>query len=151
MALIPWRETYPLTDLRSEMDSIFNHLFDLSTGHEFDPWEGFVFKTPAVDMEETDKDIVVKAEMPGLEPRDFQISLSDNILTIKGEKNEEKKEEKKNYHLLERRHGSFYRSIILPSDVKGEKVEANYSQGVLEIKLPKTEPKKAKKITIPVK
>ncbi|MGA1791696.1 MAG: Hsp20/alpha crystallin family protein [bacterium] len=151
MALIPWRETYPLAVLRSEMDSVFDHLFDLATGHEFDPWEGFVFKTPAVDMEETDKEIIVKAEMPGLEPRDFQISLADNILTIKGEKNEEKKEEKKNYHMIERRHGSFYRSIMLPFDVKGDKVEANYSKGILEIKLPKTGPKKAKKITIPVK
>ena len=151
MALIPWSEVHPLAVLRSEMDSVFNDLFDLASVHEFDPWKGFAFKTPAVDMEETDKEIVVKAEMPGLEPRDFQISLADNILTIKGEKNEEKKEDKNSYHMIERRHGSFYRSIILPFDVKGDKVEANYSKGILEIKLPKTKPKKAKKITIPVK
>ena len=151
MALIPWKEVYPLAEFQSEIDSLFDHFFDLTAANDFAPWEKLIFRSPAVDMEETDKEIIVKAEMPGLEPKDFQISLTDNMLTIKGEKQEEKTEEKKNYHMVERHHSSFYRSIPLPSEVKGDKVEANYSKGIIEIKLPKSKPQKSKKITVHVK
>ena len=102
-------------------------------------------------MEETDREIIVKAEMPGLDPNDFQISLTENTLTIKGEKKEEKEEKKKNYHMIERRYGSFYRSIPLPCSVETDKVEANYKKGILEINLPKAEAAKVKQINVNVK
>lgn len=151
MSLIPWKEKHPLADLRSEIDNIFDQFFGRYKSQELDTWEGMPIRSPAIDMEETDKDILIKAEMPGLNPKDFQISLSGNNLTIKGENKEEKEEKKKNYHMIERRYGSFYRSIPLPCDVESDKVEANYDKGILEIKLPKCKPTEAKKITVNVK
>ena len=103
---------------------------------------------PRMDIRETENAFIIKAEMPGLDPKDFQISLTENTLTIKGEKREEKEEKKRNYHMVERRYGSFYRSIALPCSVEGDKVDAKYNKGVLEVTLPKAEPSKAKKISV---
>ncbi|UCE07630.1 MAG: Hsp20/alpha crystallin family protein [bacterium] len=151
MALIPWRERHPLTELREEIDNIFDNFFGRGKKQELEGWKGPGLRSPAVDMEETDKEIIVKAELPGLDPKDFQISLTENTLMIKGEKKEEKEEKKKNYHMIERRYGSFYRSIPLPCSVETDKVEANYEKGILEITLPKSELVKAKQITVNVK
>ncbi len=151
MALIPWREKHPLADLRSEVDNIFDQFFGRYKLHEIEPWKGITLRSPVIDMEETDKNIIVKAEMPGLEPKDFHISITGNTLTIKSENKEEKEEKKKNYHIIERRYDSFYRSIPLPCDVESEKVEANYDKGILEITLPKCKPTESKKITVNVK
>lgn len=151
MALIPWREKHPLAELRDEIDNIFSNFFGRGKDADIERWEGMGFRSPAVDMEETDKDIIIKAEMPGLDPKDFQISLTENTLTIKGEKREEQEEKKRNYHMVERRYGSFYRSIALPCSVEGDKVDAKYNKGVLEVTLPKAEPSKAKKISVNVK
>jgi len=151
MALIPWSETHPLTDFRTDIDSIFDRFFGIVLPSEKAFWGDAFIGSPAVDIEETDKEVIVKADLPGLDPKDVDISVTENILTIKGEKREERKEEKKNFHLSERRYGSFARSFLLPAEVKTDTVEANYSKGVLEIKLPKAEPEKAKKITVNVK
>jgi HSP20 family protein len=151
MSFIPWIERHPLAEFQSDFDSIFDHFFGHAKGREIEPWGLLRFRSPAVDMEENDKEVIVKAEMPGLKPNDFQISLDHNALTIKGEKKEEKKEEKKNYLMIERSYGSFYRSIPLPSEVDNDKVKATYNKGILEILLPKSKPHKAKKITINVK
>jgi HSP20 family protein len=151
MALIPWKERHPLSELREEIDNMFEKFFSRSKERELEGWEGTGLRSPAVDMEETDKDIIVKAEMPGLDPKDFQVSLTENTLTIKGERKEEKEEKKKNYHMIERRYGSFYRSIPLPCSVETDKVEANYKKGILEITLPKSASVKAKQITVNIK
>jgi len=151
MALIPWKEKHPLVELREEIDTIFDHFFGRGMGRELEQQEGMGFRSPVVDMEETDKDIIIKAEIPGLDTKDFQISLAENTLTIKGEKKEEKEEKKKNYHMLERRYGSFYRSISLPCYVETDKVEASYKNGILTITLPKAAPTDAKQITVNVK
>ena len=151
MALIPWREAHPLIDLRTDIDSIFDQFFGSILPREKAFWGDAFLGSPAVDIEETDKEVIVKAELPGLDPKDVDISVADNILTIKGEKQEERKEEKRHVHLTERRYGSFARSFLLPAEVKTEKVEANYGKGVLEIRLPKAEHAKAKKITVNVK
>jgi HSP20 family protein len=151
MALIPWKEGHPLAELREEIDSIFDNFFGRGRKEGLEKWEGAGLRSPAVDMEETDKEIIVKAEMPGLEPEDFQISLTENTLTIKGEKKEEKEEKKRNYHMIERRYGSFYRSIPLPCCVETDKVDANYRKGILEITLPKAKAEKVKQITVNVK
>jgi len=148
MALIPWKEQHPLAELRDEIDHIFDNFFGRGRKGER---QGSGLRSPAVDMEETDKEIIVKAEMPGLEPNDFQISLTENTLTIKGEKKEEKEEKKRNYHMVERRYGSFYRSIPLPCNVETDKVEANYKKGILEITLPKAKVAKVKQINVNVK
>jgi HSP20 family protein len=103
---------------------------------------------PALDVSETKDKLIVKAELPGIDPKDVEISLRGNVLTVKGEKKEEKEE---NYHLVERRYGSFVRSVRLPVDVEEDKIEASYKKGVLKVVLPKTEKAKKKEIKIEVK
>lgn len=103
---------------------------------------------PEIDIVETDNDIIVKAEIPGVDPKDIDISIIDDTLTIKGEKKEEKEDKGKSYHRIERSYGSFTRTINLPSHVLKDKVEAKDHKGILEITLPKMEEAKAKKITI---
>ena len=101
-----------------------------------------------MDVSETESDIVVKAEIPGLDKDDIKVSLSGDVLTISGKKKDERKEEKGSYRLLERRYGSFKRSVTLPSAVDPDRVQAEFRKGVLTITLPKTEETRARKITI---
>jgi HSP20 family protein len=94
--------------------------------------------------------IVVKAEVPGLEPKDIDISLTGGVLTIKGEKKQEKEEKDENYHRIERSYGTFTRSVRVPQEVQSDKIEATYKNGVLKITLPKSEEAKKKEIKIKV-
>ncbi|SMC23925.1 HSP20 family protein [Desulfacinum hydrothermale DSM 13146] len=103
---------------------------------------------PAFDVSETEDKIVVKADLPGVEAKDLDISITDNVLTVKGEKKQEKEEKGESYHRVERRFGSFARSIALPADVKSEGVEAVYRDGVLRIEIPKSERSRQKKIAV---
>lgn len=103
---------------------------------------------PVVDVSETGSEIVAKAELPGLEPADVEISLSNDVLTIRGEKKFEDEEKKDNYHRIERSYGSFHRSITLPASVDEGTVKAKFDKGVLTITMAKTEKSKSKKITI---
>ena len=104
--------------------------------------------SPTLDVSETEKELIVKAEVPGMDKEDIGINLSDGLLTIKGEKRHEKKEEKENYHCIERRYGTFSRTMRLPVDVETDKVDATYKDGVLTITLPKSETAKPKKIEV---
>jgi HSP20 family protein len=103
---------------------------------------------PALDVSETDKEIVAKAELPGMDPKDVEVTLRDNVLTIKGEKKFEGEEKKDNYHRIERSYGSFQRSISLPASVKEDAVKAKFDKGVLTITMGKQEEAKVK--TIPI-
>ena len=107
---------------------------------------------PPVEVTESDKSIVISAELPGLAEKDVELSLEDDVLTIRGEKMEEKKEEKddKRYHVVERTYGSFRRSFSLPSNVDAEKATAEFSKGVLTVTLPKVEAEKQTGRKIPV-
>lgn len=105
---------------------------------------------PPLDISETDENILVKVEAPGIEPKDIDISVSGDTLTIKGEKKLEKEEKGKNYHFVERSYGSFSRSVGLPTPVNSDQVKAEYKKGILEITLPKSEKSKAKKIPVKV-
>jgi HSP20 family protein len=104
--------------------------------------------TPKVDIKETNNRIEIKADVPGMKMEDIDISVDDNQLIIKGEREEEKKEEKKDYVRVERSYGSFYRSFYLGTPVKEDKIKASYKNGVLDVILPKAEIKKPKKIAI---
>lgn len=108
--------------------------------------------TPKVDVHVDEKVVHVKAEIPGLDEKDINVTLEKNMLTISGEKKEERKEEDKerNYYYCERSFGSFSRTIELPEGIKGDAVKANYKNGVLEIELPKDEAALPKKINIAV-
>jgi HSP20 family protein len=92
----------------------------------------------------------VKAEVPGMDAKDISISLTGDVLTIKGEKKQEKEEKEEDYHVVERCYGSFSRSIRLPAEVESGKVEASYKHGILRITLPKSEKVKAKEVKIKV-
>jgi HSP20 family protein len=104
---------------------------------------------PAVDIFEDDKEIVLSAELPGLDESDLDISVKDNHLTIKGEKKFENEEKRENYHRVERRFGTFERTFALPDTVDSDHIKASYDKGVLKVALPKLErPKNARKIAI---
>jgi len=103
---------------------------------------------PSTDVTETDKEIEITAELPGLEEKDVQLSLANGVLTIRGEKKAEKEEKDKNYRLVERSYGSFERSIALPEGVKAEDVKATIDKGVLKVSVPKPAPAQAKTIEV---
>ena len=103
---------------------------------------------PPFDVSETEGEIIVKAELPGMKVEDIDITLTDGLLTIKGERKMEKEDKRENYHRIERRFGSFSRSFTLPADVDSAKVEATLKNGILYLILPKHEAAKPKKISI---
>lgn len=133
-----------------EMMIIRNSLdrrFDENPSLEPSLWKSFNWSI-ALDVVESDDEYLIKASLPGINPEDLEITFSDNRLTIKGEVKEEGELDEAHYHLRERRHGTFTRSIKLPSGIESEKIEANYDKGVLKLHLPKVEIVKPKKITI---
>jgi len=107
-------------------------------------------KAPAVDVFEEKDDIVVKAEIPGMDKDNIQVNLTDHTLTIKGEKKKEEEVKEENYFRSERSYGSFFRTLELPRDVHADKVKATFKNGVLEVRMPKTEEAKAKEIKVKV-
>jgi HSP20 family protein len=120
-------------------------------GHRGDRVEEFSAADwlPSVDVSESDREISVQAELPGLDPRDIDVNVSGNLLTIKGEKKAMEDHSDENYFRRERYSGLFQRSVHLPSDVIGEEARARFQNGVLSIKLPKAESGGARKIDIP--
>ncbi len=145
MALIPWRPWRELDVLRREVD----HLWDRFTGEKPVDWSGGEW-APSLDLSETKDKVVVKVEAPGIDPQEMDISLTNGVLTIKGEKKREREETDQNYHLVERSYGAFSRAVRLPSEVQEESVKANYKDGVLTITMPKTERAKDRAIKIEV-
>ena len=103
---------------------------------------------PSVDIFETDNEVVVKAEMPGMNANDIDVRLENNVLTLKGERHFEKEAKEENYHRIEREYGTFTRSFALPRTVNGDKVSAEYRDGILKIVLPKKEETKPKAIKV---
>jgi len=103
---------------------------------------------PSVDIFETDNEVVVKAEMPGMNANDIDVRLENNVLTLKGERYFEKDAKEENYHRIEREYGTFTRSFALPRTVNGDKVSAEYRDGILKIVLPKKEETKPKAIKV---
>lgn len=141
-SIIKWNPTKDLIDLQNELNKVFGEFFPRRPTDIFESWY------PAVDIVENE--VIVKAELPGLKQEDVKVSLNNDLLTIKGEKKQEKEEEGKNFHRIERSYGSFNRSFTLPSKVKADKVKAAYKNGILEITLPKSDEIKPKEITINV-
>lgn len=146
MERLPMRMGRPsgvLDSLRRE----FNQLFDRFWSGQLEPMQISRW-IPAVDISETDDAVVVQAEVPGLDPKDIEVSVEGNVLTIKGEKKESREERGENYHRVERQYGTFSRSIQLPSEIAADQVEAVVRNGVLEVRLPKQEGAKPKRIDI---
>jgi len=147
--LIPWsrRGDKGLIGFKSELDNLFNRFFDIDF-----PFSREVFKegkwAPRMDMSEGEKDITIQAEIPGCDAKDIDVSLEGRLLTIKGEKKQEKEEREKNYLCIERARGYFSRTLELPSEVDQNEVDASYKKGVLKVVLRKTRPTESRKIEI---
>ncbi|MFN0158596.1 MAG: Hsp20/alpha crystallin family protein [Bacteroidota bacterium] len=156
MSLIRWNPTRELSAFPADMLTMqreINRMFDgVFRGGIQD--EGSLFSTtwsPAVDIAEHDTEYVVKVELPGINKDDVKITMQNNILTIRGEKKQEKETKESNLYRVERAYGSFRRSFTLPATVKGDKIEASYNDGILSITLPKADEAKPKQIEVKVK
>lgn len=148
MEIIPWRPIgRELSSLHQEMDRL---------------WDRFVGETPlvrritgewwpTVDVSESKDNFIIKAELPGMDASDVNVSVSGNVLTIKGEKKKEEQEKDEHHYRAERYYGSFQRSFQLPTTIKADKIEAAFDKGVLKVTLPKVEEAKKKRIEVKVK
>ena len=148
MALAPSKRQdieRPGASLQREMNRLFDDFF--ARDFFIEPFRGIAEWRPALDVAETETSVIVKADLPGLEIKDLDVTLRGDVLTIKGEKKEEKT---KSCHRVERRYGSFERSVRLPAAVKGDPVKASFKDGVLNIEMPKTEESKQKSAQIKV-
>jgi HSP20 family protein len=132
----------PFSVLQHEIDRLFD---GFSRGFPDFPARELM---PSMDLSETDKDIEITAELPGLEEKDIQLNVADNVLTIRGEKKNEREETKKDYHLVERSYGSFTRAVQLPAGVNADNIKAVMSKGVLKVTVPKPVPVQTKKIDV---
>lgn len=144
--MVKWEPMREVSRLWRDMDRMFENFLTTRPGWAAKPWEGEWL--PAVDVSETPEQVTVKAELPGIDPKDVKISLAGDVLTLKGEKKSEREEKKEDYHLVERSYGSFTRSLVLPAAVNADKIEAKYEKGVLSITCPKKDQVKPKTIEI---
>ena len=138
----------PFRDLRTLQEEV-NRLFSSNLGRSFgDEGIGRGAWAPSVDIYENKDQIVLEAELPGMKQEDFDLSIENNVITLRGERKFEKTDETDNYHRVERSYGSFTRSFTLPQTVSAEGATAEYSNGVLRVTLPKREDTKARRIEI---
>jgi len=145
-SLIRWEPAREMMTLREAMDRLFDDAFTR-------PWSrnGSYIAAPALDMFQTEADVVVKASVPGVKAEDVQINVTGDVLTIKGESREQAEADDKAYHIREQRWGAFERSVMLPIDVKADQAKAEFENGVLTITLPKADKARPKSITVKAK
>ncbi len=134
--LMPYDASNSLRRLRQDMDELWSRFFEAPGLPSMKDAAAFV---PAVDIKETKDAFIVTAEIPGMKAEDIDVSLTGDLLTIKGEKKEEVEKEEGDYHLVERRYGSFQRTFRLPKEVDRKKLKAKHKNGVLYVTLPKGE------------
>ena len=140
-------EDDPFHTLHRQIDRLFE---DFGRWPALEAFSG-ASNAPRINVSETDSALEVEAELPGLDEKDVEVVLNDNVLTIKGEKKNEREEKKKDYHLMERSYGSFSRAIRLPYDIDPNAIGASFNKGVLKITLPKPAEAKQKSVKIPIK
>jgi len=137
-----WFGSDRFSSFRKEMD-------DVLTRFGFEPSSGLTLEVvPALDLSETESDVEVKMDVPGFKPEEIDIQVRGNLLTVSGSNKEEKEEKGREYHRIERRQGSFSRSVTLPCEVVGAKAKAEYKSGVLRLTLPKIETVRSEKIAV---
>jgi HSP20 family protein len=140
-----WEPFRDLVSAWTDMDRFFNTYFGRY------PEERDSFWTPAIDIEENNGNIMVRAEIPGMKKEDIKVLVRDNMLSVSGERKQEKEIKNKTYHRIERCYGKFVRNITLPSEVDAAKIKATYKDGVLNVTLPKPESIKPKEIDVEIK
>ncbi len=140
-----WEPVHDIVTLREAMDRLFDEAFTrpvMSMGGA---------EMPAIDLFQTNDEVVIKAALPGLDPNDIQINLTADVLTLRGDYKQEDEVKDATYHIREHRHGIFERSVMLPASVQPDKARAEFDKGILSITLPKIESVKPKTINIKVK
>lgn len=147
MSLVRWNPARELARVQDDFNRLASTFFRddaLETSFARGTWE------PVVDISETDDNYVVTAELPGLSKDDVKINFQDGILSLRGEKRQEKEEKRKNYHRVERSFGAFERSFRVPSRVMVDKIDAKFKDGVLHLSMPKAEEARPKEIPIKI-
>ena len=144
MTIVRWEPLRELSSLQSEMNRLFNTAFD-SPSTASSPTRRWI---PAMDLHETDEHFVLRADLPGMSESDVSVELEDNILTVSGERKTEHEEKREGFYRMERAFGSFSRSLTLPKGIDPEGVSAHFDRGVLEVRIPKPEQRKPRKISI---
>ena len=165
--LTPWRakrvaihhkqDEHPAHRLQLELNRLFEEFFSTPTGDSFGELPALFSQqqfsgdlSPRIDMSETDEEVLVKVELPGMTEKDVDVSISKDMLTIAGEKKQEKEEKEKGWYRMERQYGSFSRSIQLPYEIDEDKAEALYKHGVLTVRMPKAQVQQNSSKTISV-
>lgn len=153
---LPEEVRRPLEDLRERLHAALDRWLpgrraEEERGLEVRPLARPLFGGPALDIEETDDAVIVRAELPGLRPDDFTVEATSDRLILRGEKTEEREERGLGFHRMERRYGSFLRTVALPCQVEPDKASARYRDGVLRVTLPKTEASKARRVRVTVR
>jgi HSP20 family protein len=148
MALVRWEPVRELSSLQNDMNRLFNTFFDTTTpgngGNSPRRW------IPAMDLVETDDQFVLKADLPGLTDEDVSIDVEGDVLTVSGERKAEHEDKREGYVRVERSFGAFRRSLTLPEGVDPEAVSASFDRGVLEVRIPKPEQRKPRRVAIQV-
>ena len=144
--LIRWEPAREMMTLREAMDRLFDDAFTRPLSLSGNHWS-----IPAVDMYQTDNEVVVKAALPGIKADEVQINVTGEVITLKGEIKQENESKEKAYHIREQRWGTFERSLVLPTEVVADKAKADFENGILTIMLPKAEVVKPKTINIKTK
>lgn len=143
--LIRWEPAREMMTLREAMDRLFDDAFTRPLSLR-DGWS-----VPAIDMYQTDDEIVVKAALPGVKADEVQINVTGELLTLKGEVKQEEEKKDRAWHIREQRYGSFERSVVLPTDVVADKAKAEFENGILTVTLPKADEVKPRTITVKAK
>jgi HSP20 family protein len=143
---------HPFYSLQRGMNSLFDNFF---RGFDVAP-RGFTARdigtfTPSIDVKENDKEFIIKAELPGVEEKDVEVTVTNDSVAIKGEKKEEREDKDKNYYYMERSYGSFSRVIPLDAEIESAKAEASFKNGILDIKIPKNQKAKVKGTRVAIK
>jgi HSP20 family protein len=147
MAIVRWEPVRELTTLQSEMNRLFNTFFDTPTSGDGAPARRWV---PAMDLVEHDDHFVLTADLPGVTQEDVSIEVQADVLTISGERKTSQESSGTGYYRLERSTGAFSRTLTLPEGVDAEAVEASFANGVLEVRIPKPEQRKPRRVSISV-
>ncbi len=148
MAITRWSPSREMMSIQQEMRSLWDRIFGIET--EGPPTRMYGLWAPSIDVYETDSDVRIKVDLPGMTARDIDISIKDHVLSIKGERKQEEEVRDENFYRMERSYGSFRRMIELPVDVKKEQIDATFKEGVLTISLPKAKEAIPKETKIPV-
>jgi HSP20 family protein len=150
MALVHWEPVREITSIQNEMNRLFDTFFDTPTranganGTSLRRW------VPAMDLVETEDSFVLKADLPGLTEGDVNVEVEDKVLTVSGERKAEHEDKREGYVRVERSYGTFRRSLTLPEGIDAEAVQATFENGVLEVRIPKPEERKPRKVAIQV-